>query len=324
MPVAIPDTLDVTDETTATDIAGYVRRQLPKTTSLVYIHYDDALTPDQIQAHFAAADGIYTVCDEINDHFYDNADDRAREIIKDIIDDDEAQDLLESDDDEYRDLIDTVHERDDSDPRADLLRNTHAMLFRYRLSDDWENYPISRQNYNDESDTDEREAQHIASTLGIDVDRYRGDSWNAADRQVDETARKLADIAGVWYDDFRDSLTEIIVNASYGGSPEISWYGDPRELIGALKRSESGDEWDLNGTITFREPHLLLIDFYNGCGHDAKLKGAVITVPFDPSRIVVDDAKNVGYGWDSIAGVYKPAYAADVSIEYDVGQRIAA
>jgi hypothetical protein len=80
--------------------------------------------------------------------------------------------------------------------------------------------------------------------------------------------------------------------------------------------SESQD-WLVSGTLTFENPIILVIDNLNGSGHEATLQGAVITLPFDPSRIVIDDAETNGYGWNKIASVYKPAFKREVTFAVD-------
>lgn len=69
--------------------------------------------------------------------------------------------------------------------------------------------------------------------------------------------------------------------------------------------------------LEFAKPHILLIDKLNGSGHDvvlpAAMKRTLTRVGYDDEeapqtgRAYVDSDAG-GYGWDSVAGVYKPAY----------------
>lgn len=69
--------------------------------------------------------------------------------------------------------------------------------------------------------------------------------------------------------------------------------------------------------LEFAKPHILLIDMWNGSGHDvvvpAAMKRTLTRVGLDDEeapqtgRAYLDSDAD-GYGWDSVAGVYKPAY----------------
>jgi hypothetical protein len=304
--------MEIDEDTTPAQVAAYAITQLPKETSLVYISYDDQLMADQVQKIFVSRTAMYEVADEIDENFYDHRDESAETIIKEIVGD-EAYELIDEDEDDKRTVMDAIYERDTSDTLRDLKRNTHDMLIRYRLCSDWSDFPVRPPDNSDGKYDAEIEGRKRAAACGIPYEAEAIDSFSDAERQLDTDARKLAAIVGIKYLPHRDELRELIINASYGGSPEIIWYGSATDLMKHLVVADDDENWATSGYLTFENPHLLVIDNLNGSGHDVCLKGATVTVPFDPTMIVIDEAKNNGYGWDNIAGVYKPAYRTHVT-----------
>jgi hypothetical protein len=315
---AIEEDLEIDDETTPAIVAAYALYNLPKKTRLAYVDYNDSLDADQVQKIFDSQHDMDEVSQELDEFFDDSRYESAESILKETLGE-EAYDILDEDDDEKRELIDTLYERDESDPLDDLKRNTRDMLMRYRLCDDWADFPVARNDPSPRDYDSEKEARRRTDACGLEFNAHQSDTWSDDERRTDTEARKLAAIVGVSYAEHRTELLEIIQNASSGGSPEIIWYGSPTRLMKHLQVDDASDSqnWLVAGTLTFENPTILVIDNLNGAGHEATLQGATITVPFDPSRIVIDDAKANGWSWDKIAGVHKPAYKCDVTYALD-------
>lgn len=278
--------MEVNENTTPQDVYNFVKANLPKSTDLAYVHYDENLDEDQVQGLLHSQSSHDGIVDDINEAYSDGVYDAAEREVKDIVGED-AYTILEEDDDLCREARYAIEETDESTPVKDLLRNTRSMLLRYRMRDDWADWPVP------------------------------SDSWRWTDEEMEENAKALATTFGLPFDEYREQMVQLLANASYGGSPEIIFYDDVDRWVKAATKAE----WQPDGsTITFEDPMLLVIDNMNGSGHDVRIKGS-ITVPYVPERIVVDGAKGNGYGWDSIAGVYKPAYKT--SITFNAPQEVA-
>jgi hypothetical protein len=209
--------------------------------------------------------------------FYDWLDESrhhyAIEALEELIPDRLEREALRRTDD-WDDLIDEIKERDNSNVFRDLLRETPRVLMRYALGD-----------------VDE----------DLDLDQ---DSWNWSEEQVTSAARKIGEIVGLDFVHLPE-LRELVVNATYGGKLYVIWYGDVDDVVQA-----SFDD-SVQRTISWTEPYLLVLDRFNGSGHDVKIgHGETITVRWDRTRLVVDD-HDFGYGWDRVCGLHKPAYACE-------------
>jgi hypothetical protein len=270
------------EDTTAADVVAYVKENAPKSVNLIFIDRDDSLTPTQLQEIIGspiARDAVQdAIADRLSDAYYESANEQIKELVGE-----DGLELLTNDPNRLDELQELMMERDESTPFEDLTRRTGAQLFRYRLSDDWADFPMKQE------------------------------TWRMNEGQMNEEIERLATITGLSATDYHDTFKELIENAQ-GGSPEIIWYGEPSFILKQLRSTGDGT-WAEEGTLTFKNPNLLIIDNMNGSGHDVRLDGASLTVPFKPSRIVVDAASGNGYGWDTIASVVKRYYATDVSFE---------
>jgi hypothetical protein len=182
--------------------------------------------------------------------------------------------LFENFDEKTR-TVNAVLDRNECNPIAQLIAHSNACLLRYRLDDLSGDYPFLGQ-------------------------------YDA--RPLDEQVTALAVMTTINND---PALFELLENAPYGGRPEFIWQAKPKTLLDLL-HDDSGDEqgkWTIQATIQFDHPCLLLIDPYNGSGHTIILENTTIVLPFNPSRVIVDDAEGNGYGWNSIASVVKSYYA---------------
>lgn len=127
--------------------------------------------------------------------------------------------------------------------------------------------------------------------LGLDI------SGNANDDDRAEFARQLLAKLGLPESNL-DKLIELTYEASYGARAKVIWYGDTAE---AARASHA----------TFTDPHLLLHDCAYGSGGDRQLIGTTKALDIEPGMVRLD-AAGPGYTWDSIAGIYKPAYRTQI------------
>ena len=93
---------------------------------------------------------------------------------------------------------------------------------------------------------------------------------------------------------------ELADNAYYGGMLGILYYCDSFAHI--IKDGKEAR------TVSFDDPHIAIIDNYNGSGHDVQLKGETITLKW--SRENVASAR---YYAGDVCGLYLPAYECDPS-----------
>jgi hypothetical protein len=267
--------------------------------SLRFVSYDDRLTEVQMGMILS---GQWTDAEnDVDENFADNAYEEAVTIARTEIDeaveagtfDREWDDL---DLDEQDAARHAVEERDDSDPVKDLLRNTPDQLMR--------------------------------TSLGQPAERLSEPRWASGHRMDDGgfTARHDA-VAALLKDtgmnvdapEVREAIEELINEGPYdwheGVDLDLIWYGALEDAV-PTPRGES-PETEGSKVLEFATPHVLLIDRMNGSGHEvtipAPLKRTLTRVGYDDveapqtGRAYLDSGAG-GYGWDSIAGVYKPAY----------------
>lgn len=267
--------------------------------SLRYVSYDDRLTSEQMNMILAGQwnDAENDVDENFSDNAYEEAVTIARTEIEAAFEagtfDREWDDL---DPDEQDAARYAVEERDDSDPVKDLLRNTPDQLMR--------------------------------TSLGRPAERLAEPRWTSGHRMDDggfaarhDAVAALLKESGMDVDtpEVREAIEELINEGPYdwheGTQLDVIWYGDLEDAV-PTPRGESPDT-EGSKVLEFATPHVLLIDRWNGSGHEviipAALKRTLTRVGYDDQeapqtgRAYLDSASE-GYGWDSIAGVYKPAY----------------
>lgn len=273
-------------------LADKIIEHLPAKTTLGWVEYDDQLSPDQVQQIFSDPGAYAEVEQEVLGNLEEGIAQAEQDYIVEAIMEAEDIDrhdavtryrqLRDADSDEHFARVqEAIAVRNDYRPFETLLKQTRPLLLRYRLSADWADWPIPQAPYRwDEAEMD-RNIVAAAKIFQIDPVKYH------------------------------DKLKTLLENAD-GGSPEIIWYGKPQDLFAGLQAGDG--RWESTKQLTFHDPRLLVIDNFNGSGMDIHLSDEKITVPLDASRIVVDDAKGNGYGWDSIAGVVKSAYETTIDI----------
>lgn len=262
-------------------LAGVLARLEPSYT-LNYISHDDRLYEEQIQEVFDwnASDVEDAILENLNaDLYYEN------QIIKDLVPDGVERAALRSSD-EYYELVEAIQERDDATPFADLVQHsTWSMLLRYRLGPDEETFDLPQ------------------------LTGYPADGTTSA---TTKHARRLARLAGVDFEPNRKAFEQMVIEQSYyGGRLYVMWYAEPRVLLQAAV----ADQWHKprRRTITWKDPHLILLDTWNGTGYGETISGTV-TKRWESDRCKVDKVDGP-WGWQQIAGPHPPAYKCDWSLD---------
>lgn len=247
----------------------------PKYT-LIYVDYDDGLSDEQIARIF---DGdVEGVESDVDEWAMEGTDHNVDEIIADLVPEEHHRDLLEAGD-EIDELRNAIQERDDSrGALMELLHTTGSKLMRYAL--DYELEP---------------------------------DSWNWDEEQIVEAMHGIADAAGIDFDTNEKALRSLVVEASYGGSLYVIWYGDPEDVVkGVLNTTWENDEAPT--TIAWTDPHLVVLDGWNGSGYSDDVKG-IVTKPFVPTNLRMDgNVKGHGYTWDQVAGLVYSAFSNEPTL----------
>lgn len=267
--------------------------------SLRYVSYDDRLTEKQMGMILSGQ--WMDAENDVDERFSDNAYEEALTIARAEIDEAAAagtfdRDWDDLDPDEQDAARYAVEERDDSDPVKDLLRNTPDQLMR--------------------------------TSLGQPAGRLSEPRWASGHRMDDGgfTARHdavaaLLKDAGMNVDapGVREAIEELINEGPYNWHEavdlDVIWYGGLEDAVPA-PRTES-PETEGSKVLEFATPHVLLIDRMNGSGHEvvipAPLRRTLTRVGYDEDEAprtgrAYLDSNSGGYGWDAVAGVYKPAY----------------
>lgn len=193
-----------------------------------------------------------------------------------------------------------VEERDDSDPVKDLLRSTGDQLMR--------------------------------TSLGSPAGRLSEPRW-ASGHQLDEGGfearqKALSDLlkeAGVdpSAEGVQDALAELVDNGPFdwhdGVQLDVIFYA-PLEDAVPCTRFETDPGAGREKVLEFAKPNILLIDKWNGSGHDVVIPSPLkktLTRPSEDTPEVPQtgraylDASGGGYSWDAVCGLVKSAYGKD-------------
>ena len=262
------------EEALAQAVAAGALGRLDAKYDLAFTEYDDRLTDDQLRDYLAAADAdrrqdvVGSVEDGFEDQRYERAGELAREALGNAYRDAAEDDLDAMGEDEWLDAhtdeIDSVRERildrDQSSAWDSLVRTTPDQLVR--------------------------------ADLGLELDY----SDTEDEPQRTETAKRIAERAGIDYEANREAILEILDNGG-NGRLQLIWHASIFELTAAgASRPDR---------VAIANPHLLLMDTATGSGYEADVVG---TVAVDTSNGIILDREKHGWGWDQTAGVVKSAY----------------
>lgn len=241
---------------------------LDKKLDLVYVSYDDRLTDDQVSKLLEGdIEGVWDSTSEWESEAQHYSIQHLWEEALSSFDQIERERLEESSE-AYEAFQSECWERDESDWFDQLCRNTPGVMIRYYLTD---------------KDGDE-----------VEIEGY------TTDLTVEEQAQTIAEAAGISYDENKQTLHEIVVNASYGGMLCVLHCSD----ITDVTEIDTGGRGH-GGEVIFTDPYLLVYDGLNGSGMDGQVTGTV--------RIKITEGTmrhdTGSYSWsDGIAGVVHSAY----------------
>jgi hypothetical protein len=259
---------------------------------LIYVdRSDDGLSARQIQA---LLDGLnpcesdeFAAIEEYESlHRWQASEDILRELLGD-----DLRDLLDGHD-RLEQIREVIYERDQTDLIIELRKASPSSLFRYDLDVDVPDYTMSA---HDRADT----CQQIITAAGL----------NATDQRTVEHVYGLID------------------EASYGGRLYVLWSTDPDQAI-ELAEPVAWDEHgtaltELCGTVTFTNAHLLILDKWNGSGHEIEVP--TITAQWRPHRVAIDSPRvGHGYSWTEVACPTRSAYQATYTLDRPIPQKIPA
>lgn len=247
----------------------FVLSLLPKTTSLVYVNYDDVIPDDVIQKCFdkGSLDYLY---EKVDDWYWESASNSNSSYIGELFDklydmtDGEQENSLTWIDidnfiQENMDIIqDEIYNRCDDNTVRDLMNNTRGIICHY--------------------DT------------GYYMD---SNSWSWSDAQVRLERYLIKKHLGLLNtSQYDEMIEELINNATYGGGLKIYFELDCNMLFN-LEKAKS---------IKFNNFNLGIVDHYNGSGHVVEGIDAQIVLPFDKDNLFLE--KSIEYNWTyCIAGM---------------------
>ena len=265
------------------DLHEAVMAEMDKSYDLIYVDYRDKLTDTQVNALVQRDwDSLY---DELGEWESDARWESVRYHMKDLAEGIISRLEQEHDVDlswlydEYEhtgtwdEAREQMEERDTSDWLRQLASNTGGVLLRIPLRD----------------------------SLGQPADEDHNIYVNGAN-DLPEPDFFLATHGIAPTPENVEAYRSICAEVGYGGNfllPFLLAYVDVSDLYAI--------PYDC-GWVEFTDPHLLLENCYAGSGFDAQIHGTV--------RVHIDDLRTdegaPGYSWDSVCGLYKPAYAAEI------------
>lgn len=277
---------------------------------LIYIHYDEEFTKDQISSILAgdwnsAENSVHEAC---QDYVHLRSREEAEELVNAAFNVGTFHcEWDELDDDEQDEAAERIRENDKSDPIPQLLRNTPDQLMRTRLGVPGNRLSNSRSVWGSHLDDDSRE------------DRKKAVLSILSDHGADITAPGVD-----------EAITELIDNGPYdfheGTRLELIFTTGIEDM--AATPREGGEEVQRK-QLTFTSPQLLLIDTVNGSGHEVALPTTVTKVLDQPEEdgdevpregSVCLDSDAGGYSWDDVCGLVKSYYKPHApSAEWLVG-----
>ena len=267
---------------------------------LRFVAYDESLSEEQIELVLA---GDWTgVENDVDERYADSAYERAVEIAREQVDEayeegrfDRSWDEL--DPDEQDEARWAVEERDESAPLKDLLRNTHKQLMRTSMGQ-----PMGRL-----ADRD--------AVWGSRMDH------GGLEHRRDAIASMLADSGlDASSPEAQEAITELVENGPWdwheGVQLDVIFYDDIADLAPSTS-SDADEDAGKSRELEFTNPRVLLIDKWNGSGHDVRIPGTLKRTlgqpaegrELDQTQRVYLDSKAGGYSWDDVCGLHKPAYA---------------
>lgn len=245
---------------------------------LIFVDRDDKLSDSDMGLYLA---GEFSELDEsiwesYADHRYDHLEEDMRKAFEEAgIDESELND-------EQRDAMrEVISDKDTSDPLPDLLRNSGDKLMRVSIATPEPGYQSGH-------------------TEGVGEARVARISELLTDKGMDVTSPEAQEAIGELVDNGPWDWHEAV-------DLDVIYYADPREST--VWNGDAGEACSRD--LSFTDPHVLLIDRMNGSGHEVKIPGTVKVTATPDKPVRLDAAKDNGYGWDDVAGVYHSGYRCE-------------
>lgn len=189
----------------------------------------------------------------------------------------------------YDDLMNAVSESPGAVPLEQLLEeNTAPQLMRMQMFD------------------------------GENLTDVNEDAYYDYDAQIEVIATKFKELGLDPETQFnRDAINTMVINGPEywhdGVSLDVIWSGPYTNAVPAYEEK----------TLSFKDPHFVLIDTFNGSGWEAQAEGSIRRTigcrgedePLPRTKRAYLDRHAGGYGWQSIAGVSGSAYETEVDVE---------
>lgn len=255
-------------------------------TYLYYIDRDSELSDKQCSVLVGGQkDQLMDTMDWLDDEYGLDAE------LESALPDEEEREALKEDDEAMDRFREICRDRDASEPIKELIENTGRKPVRFYIRDGFNRIALEE------------------------------DSWNWSKHRIEVEARRLCKFAGLDWALNHEAMTELVTEASGGGVLCVYAYVEMSDVSDWTEHCLKGDERG-RVCLTFKDPHLLVHDNWNGSGHDVKVKGE-IKIRFgrgaldDTHGIMALDARNVGtgYSWEETCGPYLPAYECDPEVE---------
>lgn len=258
---------------------------------LIFIDRGDKLMSEQMDAYLT---GDEEPLDSIYEMFQDDSAywDQVNEYASDLLGEGQINDL---DEDTQEQLREWIREYDHSAVIPDLVRGNGRQLIQLPAVAD---------------DSAFGEALSAATRTGTEEERFAAAEkvfyQVLTDAGIELTGRN------------KEAVEELVAENSLDDSHQMpeQWhvrivaYTDPAPLA----MSSYAEHGSTPRKVQVSQPSLLLVDPHNGRAHDVMLDGTYTTAlsPDRPARL--DEV--LGYGsLDHIAGVHRPAYDSDITVE---------
>lgn len=269
------------------DAAANAARHMESTMwrpTISYLSPGEELNDEAIDAYLS---GDEETLDEVTEPDDDDTYERAQELAQDIVGRDEWDELDYDTQDELRSW---VYEHDDSNLLDGLISHTQNKLLQFPVVDD-DDFGYALSEASEVADETERRRA---------IEKVFEDALTGAGLEMNDTNRKaIATLINENSLDYENQAPEQW-RLRLLTTDDVKEYG----------MSSSSPYRDAARDVQLADAHILLIDFWNGRGMDAKLDGT-ITSRISPDRPVQLDARR-GYGsWDNVAGVVTSAYRSE-------------
>lgn len=288
--------------------ANRAEKHISPHTMVYFVDRDDRLNDEEID-HLLSGDEMAAYnssAARFDDSAYEYATEEARQAWERALDAGDVETEWDELDDELQDEFRwAVMNRDTTDLVAELASNTPKTLMRTHLAD----------NLGARLDAAPAGTWHGLSTFN--EDGPEAEARQAARYAVVENI--LAEHGVGSSDEVREAVRELVDNGPYdwheGVDLDVIFYDD-------VKTAAADPAPGSTTSLTFTDAHVVLIDTFNGSGHDVRIPGT-LTRTFAAvgeeggldaeDRAFADAGPSSRMSWDDVCGLHKPAYKTSVT-----------